>query len=340
MRSLKRFCLEKSNKRRLIFFILILLLPLSIILSFLLGSVNISIKDIWNTLINGIQSESASRIFWYSRFPRTLACIISGASLATAGSIIQSVLSNKLASPGIIGVNAGAGLAVTLCCASGFLMGWVISLMSFIGAFAAVSIIMLVSVRINASRSTVILGGVAINSFLGAISQSVVILDSDITVLSADFNIGGFTAVTYDSIFYAGIISAVALLILFTLTNELDVIMLGEDIAVGLGMSVKKMRMIFLTLAALLAGASVSIAGLLGFVGLLVPHIMRSLVGNESRYLLPASVLCGASFVLLCDVLARCLFSPYEIPTGIIMSFIGAPFFIYLLLKKRSGSVT
>lgn len=133
----------------------------------------------------------------------------------------------------------------------------------------------------------------------------------------------------------AAVLILFALLLVFSLCNELDVISLGEDTASGLGLPVKKMRTIFLVLAALLAGASVSFAGLLGFVGLIVPHIARSLVGNESKYLLPFSALAGAVFVTLCDLVSRVLFAPYEIPVGILMSFIGGPFFIFLLVKRR-----
>lgn len=122
-----------------------------------------------------------------------------------------------------------------------------------------------------------------------------------------------------------------------TLCNELDLMNLGEETAQSLGLSVKKMRTVLLILAALLAGASVSFAGLLGFVGLIVPHTMRRFAGNESRFLIPLCAVGGAGFVTLCDVLARVLFMPYELPVGILMSFIGGPFFVWLILKRKAG---
>ncbi|MBR7148013.1 MAG: iron chelate uptake ABC transporter family permease subunit, partial [Firmicutes bacterium] len=121
------------------------------------------------------------------------------------------------------------------------------------------------------------------------------------------------------------------------LCNELDVLALGEETAVALGLSVKKLRTLFLILAALLAGATVSFAGLLGFVGLIVPHAVRKLVGSESRQVLPLCILGGAGFVTVCDLLARVMFAPYELPVGILMSILGGPFFLLLLIKRRGG---
>ena len=156
-------------------------------------------------------------------------------------------------------------------------------------------------------------------------------------MMSADFRVGGFSAVSYIRLIPAGILIVISLLIVFTLYNELDLMNLGEEMAQGLGLSVKNMRTVFLLLAALLAGASVSFAGLLGFVGLIVPHMMRRIVGSESKKLLPLSALGGAVFVTICDLLARTVFAPYEIPVGVLMAFIGGPFFIWLLLKQKGG---
>jgi iron complex transport system permease protein len=247
------------------------------------------------------------------------------------------VLTNKLASPGIIGVNAGAGLAVTLCCAFGIFSGWMIAGAAFGGAVAAVLLVALTAQKIGASRTTVILGGVAVNSCFNAASEAIAILVPDAGMQAADFRVGGFSNVAYTRLLPAGILILLALFIMMTLTNELDVISLGEDTAQGLGMPVKKMRTLFLILSALLAGASVSFSGLLGFVGLIVPHLSRKLVGNENGRLIPFCALCGASFVTICDLMARTLFSPYEIPVGILMSFIGGPFFLFLLASRRGG---
>lgn len=285
----------------------------------------------------GNVATPAARIFWYARLPRTAACVLSGAALAVSGAVIQGVLTNKLASPGIIGVNAGAGLAVTICCAFGVFSGWAIAGAAFGGAIAAVMLVALTAQKIGASRTTVILGGVAVNSCLNAASEAISILVPDAGMQAADFRVGGFSNVAYARLLPAGILILVGLCVLFTLTNELDVISLGEDTAQGLGMPVKEIRTVFLGLSALLAGAAVSFSGLLGFVGLIVPHVARKLVTNESGKLLPFCAIVGAGFVTICDLLARTMFSPYEIPVGILMSFIGGPFFLFLLINRKGG---
>lgn len=326
-------------KEKLLFTGAVLLLLLSILLSTCLGSVRISFAELMEVIQLGIGNVAtpAARIFWYARLPRTAACVLSGAALAVSGAVIQGVLTNKLASPGIIGVNAGAGLAVTICCAFGVFSGWAIAGAAFGGAIAAVMLVALTAQKIGASRTTVILGGVAVNSCLNAASEAISILVPDAGMQAADFRVGGFSNVAYARLLPAGILILVGLCVLFTLTNELDVISLGEDTAQGLGMPVKKMRTVFLGLSALLAGAAVSFSGLLGFVGLIVPHVARKLVTNESGKLLPFCAIVGAGFVTICDLLARTMFSPYEIPVGILMSFIGGPFFLFLLINRKGG---
>jgi len=297
--------------------------------SLLFGSVKMDLSS----LFDGIYKK----IFIYVRLPRTLACMTAGAGLAVSGAMIQAVLANRLASPGLIGVNAGAGLAVTVCTALGMLGGWQTSLFSFLGAFAAVMLITAGAQKWNASKGTLILAGVALNSFLNAISSAIVTLIPEVGVLSNDFKIGDFSAVTYGKLTPAAIMTVVTLAISFSLANMLDVMTLGEEHATGLGVHVKVARTLFLLLAALLAGAAVSMAGLLSFVGLIVPHAVRRMGATPCKYLLPLSALFGAGFVTLCDLIARTAFSPYEIPVGIIMAFVGAPFFTVLLIKGKGG---
>lgn len=328
--------MQMSKRQKVVFLGAAGLCVVSALLSLCLGAVKLTLGELWQAVLGG-PSGTAGYIFWYSRLPRTCACLLAGAALSLAGCILQSVLGNKLASPGIIGVNAGAGLAVTICCAVGALSGWAISLASFGGAMAAVLVVVWLARKTGASRTTVILSGVAMNSMLGALRDAITVLVPETAMLSNDFRVGTFASVVPARLLPAGILIALAILIVLTLCNELDVLSLGEETAGSLGMSVKKLRMIFLLLAAVLAGASVSFAGLLGFVGLLIPHMARKLVGGESRYLLPASGLLGAGFVTLCDLASRMLFVPYELPVGILMSILGGPFFLMLLFKKKGG---
>ena len=280
---------------------------------------------------------AAGRIFWYVRLPRTAGCLLAGAALSVAGCVIQNVLANPLASPNIIGVNAGAGLAVTVCCALGCLSGWVIAGAAFGGAFLAVMLVSLAAKAVGASRTTVILAGVAVNAFLGAISDAVTNLVPDAGALSSDFRVGGFGAVVPQRLVPAGVLILVALGAVFCLSNELEVLSLGEDTAKSLGLKAERLRTVFLALAALLCGAAVSFAGLLGFVGLIVPHAVRRFAGTRCMQLLPLCALWGGAFVTVCDLLSRLLFRPQELPVGILLSALGGPFFLYILSKRSKA---
>lgn len=325
--------MEKSGRKKflLVFSITAAGCVIAAVLSLCLGAASVSFGEIFT---DGTVSR---RIFFLVRVPRTAACLLAGAGLAVSGALIQGVLANSLASPGIIGVNAGAGLGVTICFALGAISGWAAAFSAFAGALFAVLTVAIAARKTSASRSAVILGGVAVNSFLTAISEAITTLVPDVASLSADFKTGGFSGVSYTRIIPAGIMILIALAVSLSLSNELDLLSMGEDTAQGLGLSVKKMRSLFLVLAAVLAGASVSFAGLLGFVGLIIPNMAKRIVGSESRRVLPICAVGGGAFVTLCDCAARTVFKPYEIPTGIVMSAVGAPFFIYLLMRRKGG---
>ena len=335
MKNSAIYCWIKRNKRKVLFLTGFLLLIGSAAAGILLGSTPLSFSDIANAFQNGF-STSAGRIFAYVRLPRTLASLICGAALAVSGAVIQGVLANRLASPSIIGVNSGAGLAVTVCTALG-IYGTGQSLFAFLGAFGAVMLINLGARKWGASRGTVILLGVAMNSLLGAVSDTIVTFLPDVGAMSNDFKVGEFASVTYQKLIPAAILILITVAVLLTLTNELDVLTLGQDNAAGLGMNTSLMRTLFLLLASVLAGCAVSVAGLLSFVGLIVPHAVRRVAGGKASSLLGLCALFGAAFVCLCDTIARTAFSPYEIPVGIIMAFLGAPFFMFILIKGKGG---
>lgn len=331
MRFWKKFL---PMNKKYIFFTAAVLCLMIILLSLLLGAAGLSLPQLIHAVQNG-PADTAGIIFWYVRLPRTAAALLSGAALACAGCIIQNVLNSKLASPGIIGVNAGAGLSVTLCCALGILSGWAIAASAFLGALLSVFLVMYLSRKTGASSTAVILSGVAVNSILNALSEAVTTLVPDAAAMTVDFRVGGFSSVSYTRLLPAGILILLALAVSFTLCNELDLLSLGEETAQSLGLPVRKIRTLFLLLTAMLAGASVSFSGLLGFVGLIVPHAVRRLVGTESRHTLPLCAVGGAGFVAACDLSARLLFAPYELPVGILMSVIGGPCFLALLFCKK-----
>ena len=331
--------MKSLQKNRIVYTYAISLavLLLSVILGILLGSTKISLSDMLGAIVRGDYQSTEARILLYVRLPRVLGSLICGMALAVSGAVIQGVLANRLASPSIIGVNAGAGLAVTLCSAFGIIGGWQLSLFSFLGAFFAVMIVSIGAKKWGASRGTVILLGVALNAFLGAISDTVKTFIPEVSIISNDFRVGDFSAVTYAKVIPAAVAIIVAVIVLQTFASDLDVLTLGDENAKGLGLNTGVMRIVFLMLSALLAGAAVSVCGLLSFVGLLVPHAVRRIATSEAKHLVSLSALFGAGFVTLCDTLARVVFAPYELPVGIIMAFLGAPFFIFILIQGKGG---
>lgn len=335
MKNSARYYLT-NNRIKLAYMAGIFFLALSAVMGIVLGSTSVTFSEIAEVFTKGTDSV-AGRIILYVRLPRALAAIVCGAALAVSGAVIQGVLANRLASPSIIGVNSGAGLAVTLCTALGVLGGWQLSLFSFLGAFLTVMIVSLGAKKWGASRGTVILMGVAINSLLGAVSDAVITFIPNVGVMSNDFKIGEFSGVTYQRLVPVACIIAVSVVLVLSMHNELDVLTLGEENAKGLGMNTPFMRTLFLLFAALLAGCAVSLAGLLSFVGLIVPHAVRRMAGSRSIHLLCLCAVFGGAFVCFCDTLARSIFTPYEIPVGIIMAFLGAPFFLFVLFKGKGG---
>lgn len=302
--------------------------------SFCLGAAPLGAGQLLEAILSG-PVTTAGRIFWYVRLPRTAGCLLAGAALSVAGCVIQNVLANPLASPNIIGVNAGAGLAVTVCCAFGALSGWTLAAAAFGGAFLAVLAVSAAARAVGASRTTVVLAGVAVNATLGAVSDMVTNLVPEAGMLSSDFRVGGFGTVVPARLVPAGILIVLALGAVLLLHNELEILSLGDDAARSLGLNAKRMRTVFLALAAVLCGAAVSYAGVLGFVGLIVPHAVRRFAGTACKGLLPLCAVWGAAFVTACDILARLAFRPKELPVGILLSVLGGPFFLFILSKRR-----
>lgn len=314
---------------------LTVLLLLLIIFSISIGSSNIPISDTISTIFNGNETTTEFQIINYVRIPRTLAAIFAGCALSISGLILQSVLNNALASPSIIGVNSGAGLLTTLIIALFPAYINLISIAAFIGALIATLLVYFIARKTGASRMTMVLSGTAVSSFIGAITDTVLTLWPDTAISRTSFIIGGLSGVTMDRIMMPGVIIFTSLVIVFILSYDMNVLSLGNETAKSLGLNVSRYRFVFIVLSSLLSGSAISFAGLLGFIGLIVPHACRLIIGYDNRLLIPTCALLGASFTLFCDILARTLFAPYEIPVGIIMSFLGGPFFIYLLLKQK-----
>lgn len=311
----------------------------TVIKSILLSAIIMIALSLLSLSIGAASSISLdSPIFKYIRLPRTLAPILSGAALALSGYIIQRILNNPLSSPNIIGVNSGAGLMAAI--ATVFIPGsaFALSASSFIGAFAATLLIYMLSQKTGSSRTTIILSGVALNSIFNAFSDIIATIAPESIYATNSFRIGGFQAITLERLFVPSILIGLSILALLLLSRELEILSLGRAEAKSVGLNSDKYNLILLSIASLLASSAVSFSGLIGFVGLVIPHIIRKRFKTfsiQAQIILTAIL--GAGFTLAADTVARTLFIPYEIPVGIIISLIGGPFFIYILFETKGG---
>lgn len=315
----------------------LLLLIIIFMLSISLGAANLSISEVWRMIISGEGSQTTFNIIRFVRLPRSIAAILCGSSLAIAGLLLQSALNNALASATTIGVNSGAGLLVVI--AAILFPGVFITrpIFAFIGALMASSIVFLIASKVGVSKTNIILIGIAITSLLSAGIDIVVTFYPESVMDKNAFYIGGFSQTSMPSVLTIAPIVIIGIATVCLLAPQLDLLLLGDEVASSLGMDVSQYRFLFLSLASMLAASAICLAGLLSFVGLIVPHMMRYLVGNKHRKLIPLTAIFGAILVLGCDIIARTMFSPYEIPVGIVLSFLGAPFFLSLIVRKKRG---
>ena len=333
MKSWRTSCIPNNKYLRIYAALAALVLAVAL-LNLCLGAEKVPLGQVLRALVSQGSGTTAFRIVRYVRLPRLCACLLAGGALAASGAIIQGVLSNALAAPSTIGVNAGAGLAVALCCAIAPTALQLVPLAAMLGAFLGVMAVLLIARRTGASKITLVLAGVAVSSMFSAGIDAVVTFVPEALNGYSDFRIGGFSGVSMARILPAFWPALLSFALGLSLHNETDVLLLGKEQAQSLGLPAERLRVTLLGLAAVLAGSAVSVGGLVGFVGPIVPHIMRSLVGEESGPLLVSSALGGAALLGGCDLLGRMLFAPYEIPVGIVMALAGGPFFIWLLQRR------
>ncbi len=325
----------KNRNKYIILINLLVIFIISLFLSVGMGAINVSPKEIIQALT--IKKGTANyHIIWNIRLPRTMVSVLVGASLSLSGAIIQGVMRNSLASPSIIGVSSGAGFTALLILILFPQYYHLVPLGAFVGAFIVTMLIYGLAWKDGLLPNRLILAGVAVNSLLGAGNNALLTFFPDRVSGVINFMVGGLNGVTWADVHSVLPYVIVGVIIALMLPDKLNILVLGDEVATGLGVNVERLRFIFIILSSLLAGSAVSVVGLLGFVGLIVPHITRLIIGADYRFLFPAAVLLGAIVVLICDLLARTLFSPIEIPVGIIMSVLGAPFFLYLLRSREA----
>jgi iron complex transport system permease protein len=326
--------LERKNRRIAVMVSLLILLMAAIYLGISLGSVKVNLPQILQ-VIKGNGEEEYETIIYNLRLPRIIIGLLVGACLAASGALLQGVMKNPLADPGIIGVSAGGGLAAILTMVIFPAYSYLLPFIAFIGAFTATICIYLFAWDKGASPVKIVLAGVAMNALLGAMTNGVMVLYSDRIQSVIGWLSGGLNGKGWYHVEIIFPYAIVMLLLSFFTIKPMNILILGDDSAKLLGQNVEWIRLMIILLASFLAGIAVSVAGLIGFVGLVVPHMIRLLIGEDYRYLLPYSILGGAVLVVLADTVARTAFDPIELPVGILLAALGAPFFIILLRKRR-----
>lgn len=276
------------------------------------------------------------QIIWNVRLPRTIVAALVGICLSLSGAILQGIMRNPLASPNIIGVSSGGGFFALIILIIFPSYYYLVPMGAFLGALLATLFIYSLAWKEGVLPTRLVLAGVAVSSLFSAGTNSLLTFYPDRVSGVISFMVGGLSSIVWKDVRMILPYALIGISLLFFLPNKLNILMLGDEVATGLGISVEKTRFAFIILSSLLAGAAVSVVGLLGFVGLIVPHMARLFIGSDYRYLFPGTIFFGASIVMICDTLSRILFAPVEIPVGIIMSALGAPFFLYLLRRKEA----
>lgn len=335
------------ENRRINFNILMIFLLITIIIfSLFYGAVKVPISEIIKILLNKIGftdfeiiKKSYISIVYYVRFPRVMTAVIVGGALAVCGCTMQSLLKNPIADSGIIGISSGASLGAVISIALGLSSKYIFAMPIFSIFFSlliSAVVYRLSTLRRKSDNLLLILSGIAISSFVGAVSSMILtnLMESQIKEYIF-WSIGSLSGRRWEH-FLFGIVPVLVLsFILFYHGKELNILLLGDEEAKSLGINIKLMRKKILVIVAVLTAVSVCISGNIGFVGLVVPHILRKIIGADNRKLLKGSFLAGAFFLTLSDLISRIILAPSEISVGIITSLIGAPYFIYLIIKIR-----
>ena len=329
---------------------LLLILMFAWILSLSVGSSDISAIDSIKLVCAKIPvvgqfidiseySPSYLTIIWKVRFPRICLSSMVGAGLALAGCAYQGIFQNPLSDPYILGASSGAALFATVAVVSGlsfkFLGLGTIGIFAFIGAVVTIILVYFIS-RIGGeiSMTNMLLSGTAISTMLSAVISLILIFNRDQMSKVYMWTMGSFTAATWEKVLFELIFLVVATAVLMLFCDKLNVLLLGEEEAGSMGINVKNTHIIVILTASLLVASSVAVSGIIGFVGLIIPHSVRLVTGSDNKKVMPYSAAVGAIFLVICDTLARTIVMPSEIPIGIITAICGAPYFIFLVCKK------
>ncbi|VDH00307.1 Iron-uptake system permease protein FeuB [Lysinibacillus sphaericus] len=315
------------------FFIACIGLVASLFLAMILGAANISVSDVWLAIIGDTSKNSL--ILREIRFPRELAALLVGSALAVSGAIMQGMTRNPLADPGLLGLTAGANAALAIAIALVPSLNYYgIMIACFLGAAAGALVVFGIASakRGGFSPFRLVLAGAAVSTFFFAVAEGVGIyfkVSKDISMWTA----GGVIGTTWSQLQIITPVIVIGIGVGLILSKQLTLLSLNEEVAVGLGQHTFRIKMILFILTILLAGSAVALVGNLAFVGLMIPHIVRAIVGTDYRFILPMSAVVGGAFMLLADTLGRTMNAPYETPVASLVAVMGLPFFLIILRK-------
>ncbi len=320
-------------------------LLLSIVAGTALGAVSVAPSEVIAALgkaVRGMPTGLAGTLILDIRLPRVVLAALVGASLAGAGTLYQALFRNPLADPYILGISSGAGLgamiALVLTAGATALRFGAVPVAAFAGAMLTMLLVVrLANVRGRLDPTSLLLAGVALSYTLAAVTSFVMVLAREQMAAIVYWMMGGFSAATWGYVWMIVPMFLLGVLVPLLSTRELDLMLLGDERAGHLGLSVERFKLVMLAAASLLTAAAVAVAGLIGFVGLMVPHMVRLVLGPDHRRLLPASLLTGAIVLVLADLIARTIIAPIEIPVGIVTAVLGGPFFIWLLVNGQGS---
>lgn len=333
--------MNSSTRKKLFLFLLggCAAVVLAAALSIIYGSADVPISKILQVIFRPDLTDQQQIIIYELRIPRTLGCMLVGAAFAVAGAIMQGVTRNPLADSGLLGINAGATFCLALCLA--FLPSLSFSgtvLFSFLGAAAAMLVVYgLMSIKHGKLDPVrLVLGGSAVSIFLSSLSQAISLfynIGQDLTFWTA----GGVAGIRGKQLVFAAPVILAGLLLAILLSRRISLLSLGDDAARGLGLHIERTRVLCLGVVLLLAGGAVALAGPVAFVGLLVPHVVRFFVGADYRSIIPCSMIAGAFFMLIADIISRTINAPSETPIGLVFAVVGVPFFIWTARREEKS---
>lgn len=322
-----------SLRLGLVWIILFIILICLIVISCGIGSARYSVKEMYDALSSN-EDSTVKTVIMQLRVPRVLLAVILGAALSVSGCLMQAVMRNPLADPGTIGVSAGAGTAAITILLIFPNLSMSLPMFAFVGAAFACVLIYVLAWKDGIDPVRIILSGVAVNSVLGAYNSLLQLMNSDNLSGVLAFMNGSLSGKNWQDVKIMAVYAAIGLFLSFLCIRPANALQLGDEMAKNLGVRVNLARICLSAVAAFLAAATVSVAGMIGFVGLLVPHIARMMVGSDYKALVPTSILLSGCILLFADTIGRSIVPGMEIPVGIIMSVTGGPFFLYMLRKR------